>query len=301
MLPLVISNVSQIPDRWGFSRVHKHRQKRFRISRYGSLLKREIIIFLTLIAFPAWGERRVTTTTGNHINSGSYEKNESTRDKKYPAIPQDIQVPKSWETLIDPDHKDFWREGNHVPDAGFVEWATNPTIENAKLYLIRMNAKRDRLHLMVRQQEQANKELIEAGIIANDYNFLAEHFSADSNQKNNQSKSKLDQRAGHIWFYFHPTCNHCNRQAEILKGNPNVAPIQTGGDTLHNFPGLQKSLWAEKEDLKRYVSDGQVPVLVIYNEKTNKIASLKGVQSIAAINKVAVTLGRDDAKKGEKK
>ncbi|MCB9229697.1 MAG: hypothetical protein H6618_08810 [Deltaproteobacteria bacterium] len=249
-------------------------------------VKRYLALGLIASSITSFAGRRVTTNEGNTTKS---------------IAPKELTVPAAWEKLLDPNQKEFWSEGNHVPDAGFLEWATNPTVENAKLFLIRMNAKRDRLHVMVRQQEQANKELIAAGVIADDYDFLAEHFYSGKKEENQSSKDQLDQQASHIWFYFHPACQHCKRQAEILKGNPNVFSVQVGGETLHHFQGLQKSLWAEKDDLQRYVPDGQVPILIVYNAQTNKLASLKGVQSIASINKVAIALGSEATMKGGKK
>ncbi len=119
------------------------------------------VVIAIMLDGKSYADKRVTTTTGNVL------------ERSVVKIPSNLQVPEQWKALLNPQTDDFWNEGNFKPDQGFVIWAKNPTIENAKLYLIRMNAKRDRLHIMQQQQDQANKELIKLGVIANDYDFLA--------------------------------------------------------------------------------------------------------------------------------
>lgn len=224
-------------------------------------------------------DRRVTTNDGN-VNSPKAEV----------KVPANLQVPAEWRTLIDPTTEEFWSEGNFKPDAGFVLWAKNPTIENAKLYLIRMNAKRDRLHVMQKQQEQANKELIKLGAITNDYDFLAEATRSDPKV----ALSSINETQ--IFFLFNPTCPHCKRQAQILSGQQNVTPMQIGGTELLHFPNLPQSVWATKEDIDRYAADKEVPVLLVYDRKTNNMASVKGVHTLPEIDKIAKHLKTEVAK-----
>ncbi len=215
-------------------------------------------------------DRRVTTKDGNVQSQPQTVK-----------VPTDIAVPSEWKKLIDPSTDEFWNEGNFRPDTGFVLWAKNPSIDNAKLYLIRMNAKRDRLHVMQKQQEQANRELIKLGVIANDYDFLAQATSSDSKAP----LSSISQTQ--IFFLFTPTCPHCKRQGQILSGQSNVTPMQIGGKELLHFPNLPQSVWATKEDVDRYAADKVVPVLLVYDRQSNNMASLKGVHTTQEIDKVA--------------
>ncbi len=237
----------------------------------------QLLVLIGISATPTaiGAERRVSTTTGN------------VSPKSSPLVSSSLHVPHEWKSLLNPETDEFWNEGNFKPDAGFVIWARNPTIANAKLYLIRMNAKRDRLHIMQQQQEQANKELIKVGAIANDYDFLAGAFKADS--KTILSSSQETQ----IFFLFTPTCPHCKRQGQILSGRTNVVPMQVGGSQLHHFEKLPKSVWATNEDIDRYVADKVVPVLLIYNRKTNNITSIKGVHTINEIDKISYHLTKE--------
>lgn len=245
---------------------------------HGNLVWKRLVVIAAAFGGLALADKRVNTTTGNVI------------DRTAVRIPSNLQVPTEWKSLINPQTDEFWYEGNFTPDAGFVLWAKNPTIENAKLYLIRMNAKRDRLHVMQQQQEQANKELIKLEVIANDYDFLA--GATRSDQKIALSSINDTQ----IFFLFNPTCPHCKRQGEILAGQTNVTPMQIGGTELLHFQNIPRSVWATKEDVDRYASEKMVPVLVVYDRKTNNMTSLKGVHSLQEIDKVAKRLKEEVSK-----
>lgn len=245
------------------------------------LLRQWLPLVLLVTSEIAISERRVNTNEGNAV--------QTTRVK----IPPNLQIPPEWKPLIDPTVDEFWNEGTYKPDAGFVIWAKNPSIENAKLYLIRMNAKRDRLHTMIKQQEAANKDLIQQGIIANDYDFLSE--AIPSKQKSSLDHSKETQ----IFFIFNPTCPHCKRQAQILSGSKNTTPMQIGGGELVNFPNLPPTVWATSEDIELYAKDKVTPVLVIYSRKTNNVASVKGVHSIDEIDQIITKLRKEDTKNGK--
>lgn len=227
-------------------------------------LKVSNVLFLagTVMLLGSGTERRVTTQ--EHLS--------------------DLTVPNEWKPYLDPETDEFWTEGNHIPDKGFLLWAKKPTIENAKLFLIRMNMKRNLLHLLYDQQKQANIELIQAGIIADDYDFLSSAVNA-SMEKVSDLKHKLSDT--HIFFLFNPSCKYSQRQAKVLSGLKNVSPMQVGGEILHNFSGLPEAVWAEKQDIEEHTKDGSVPVLLIYNNKTNKMTKLYGFQSLSTIVKIA--------------
>ncbi len=249
---------------------------------WGRNIKWQVSLLIVLggITKPSFGDdRRVTTNEGNAYSSSLDVK-----------VPTNVPIPPEWKKLIDPTTDEFWNEGNFKPDTGFVLWAKNPTIENAKLYLIRMNAKRDRLQIMQKQQEQANKDLIKLGVIANDYDFLAQATRSDSKI----ALSSINDTQ--IFFLFTPTCPHCKRQGQILSGQPNVTPMQIGGQELLHFPSLPQSVWATKDDIDRYAKDKVVPVLLIYDRKTNNMVSIKGVHTLQEIDKIAKHLKTEVAK-----
>lgn len=242
--------------------------------------KRQFFAASCLVFLPpqAMAERRVNTNEGNAKSQASVK------------VPHQLPIPAEWQNLIDPTKDEFWSEGNFTPDGGFLLWAKNPTVENAKLYLIRMNAKRDRLHVMQKQQEQANVELIKLGVIANDYDFLAQAVGS----KPADLKLENDTQ---VFFLFKPECPHCQHQAQILalgSSSPqNIVPMQIGEGELYHFNGLPQSVWATKEDVGRYAKDKVVPVLLIYDRQTNNMAAVSGVRPIREIRKIADQLKKE--------
>jgi hypothetical protein len=255
-----------------------------KITKYNQFGKLSLFcLCLTTLSSAAFSDRRVTTNKGNT----------SSKTDSRVSLPSDLKVPLEWQKLIDPTQDDFWNEGNFKPDQGFLIWAKNPTIENAKLFLIRMNAKRNTLHIMQKQQEIANKELIKLGVIANDYDFLTQQTGKLS------QVIESDLKGVHIFFLFHPTCSHCKKQAQILSGRNNVTPMQVAGDSLVQLEGLPPSIWAEKEDINKYASNKVVPVLLIYSNKTNSITNLSGVHTLDEIKEVVRALEKKGGKNGQ--
>ena len=80
-------------------------------------------------------------------------------------------VQKEWIDLLDETTERFWREGNHRVDDGLLILLRNPSLENARNYLLRMDKKRNRLHEVYSFVEKANKQLLQEGKISDDYNF----------------------------------------------------------------------------------------------------------------------------------
>lgn len=240
-------------------------------------------LILVLIFQISAGDKRVTTNEGNVIPAPTRE--ELIRSNEFIKIPRGLNIPSEWEKFLNPAYEDFWNEGNFKPDAGFMLWARNPTKENAKRYLIRMNIKRNVIFKMQQQQEEVNRELIKQGIISDDYDFLKSQKSPiQTIQSLHPSKLTKDV---HLYFFFHPDCHHCKKQAENLKGSQNVIPLQVGGTVILNHDGLPKSGWAQKDDLKRYVPKGRVPVLLLFDHKQKKTLSVEGVYTIDEINVIA--------------
>ena len=213
---------------------------------------------------------------------GSTSARRVTTEKNLSSLPNVASVPKEWKPFLDPSNDDFWREGNHIPD--LLLWAKNPTKENAKLYLMRMNMKRNLLHKMYEQQKEANIELIKEGLIADDYDFLSQGIGQKSQTKTDLQTSLADT---HIFFFYSPTCMHSRRQADVLRGLQNVTPLQVGGNLLMHFNALPESLWAEKEDLEKHKIGKRLPVLLVYNNQLNKMLRLEGFQPIENIIKAA--------------
>lgn len=202
------------------------------------MLRLHSIILISLPLIAATPDNRVTTNKGNS-----------------PAIPT------QWQELLDPNHPEFWREGNHQPDAGFVLFATNPTPENAKLWLLRMDKKSKRLAKMQKIIEKSELELIANDEIS-DTNHRADAMMSAKNETE-------------IFFLFSPSCKYCQQQTTQLAGL-NVIPLQMYGEKIKHWPNFSPSHFADEKTKFRYQGKG-TPVLLIHNSKTNQLVELVGL------------------------
>ncbi|MFG1594132.1 hypothetical protein [Halobacteriovorax sp. CON-3] len=154
-----------------------------------------------------------------------------------------IKINKDY--LLDPKDDRFWREGNHVPDEGLLEWLKDPeSVEKAMNYHLRMSIKDKTMKTLRRVGEVAHRKLIESGQIKDVHNQMAYLREITKNHpiyKNEREKeslletkedsvvtsssgiSKEKQSSGKeksntfIFFMTDPNCPNCEAQAKILK------------------------------------------------------------------------------------
>lgn len=231
-----------------------------------------LFILLSMNAYAA----RVNTSEGNKLPSPSKEEIVKTADRI--QIPRELKIPENWLPYLNPAFEEFWSEGNHRPDTGFVLFARNPSVENAKLWLIRMETKAKYLQLMLNSVMLAQKELISSGVIKDRYNMVTTakalpHVKKDTNIS--VSKQEIDQIE--IFFLFSSKCPHCKALAQTLKSFNNVSPLQVDiQNELLNFENLAKTEIANEETINSYVKQGEVPVLILHDTKASNINILKG-------------------------
>ena len=209
-------------------------------------------------------------------------------------IPKNVSVPPEWIPLLNRAYEEYWMEGNHRPDAGFVLFARNPSKETAKLWLLRMESKAQNLEELFGYVKQAQTELVSSGLMPDRYNMV----NQPAPQAVPKSSSWVDPikasdsrkeafRDLQFFFLYSPTCPHCARQAQNLVGFPNVHPLQVTSGDLAKWPGLPVSEYATQETIQAYVRDGEqpgaIPVVAIYQPKTNQILKMKGVRSAQEI------------------
>lgn len=194
-------------------------------------------------------------------------------------IPSNVKIPQAWVGLLNPAYEEFWTEGNHKPDAGFILFARNPTKENAKLWLIRNEIKANYAKIMMNSILEAQRELVRDGAIKDRYNMVNPP-TKNNKKKNNVSAvdNKLSRDIG-VYFLFSPKCSYCHNLASNLKTLNNVQPLQVTKDELFNFDGLPESDYASPETVKSYAPDGAVPVLVLIDNKSKKASLIKGYRS----------------------
>lgn len=186
-------------------------------------------------------------------------------------------VPKEWQDLLNPKTTRFWKEGNHIPDEGFLLLAKNPNNkEYAKLWLLRNEIKAKYLAMIQKTVDTAQKELFLEGKLVDRYYQFKD--KAKKSKKRNFSPKISSNQLEKLNFYFiySSTCPHCKKLAKTLTKIPGVLPLQVDNNKLLNFKGLAKSSRASKETLSNYAPDGVVPVVVIHNPKTNSATKITG-------------------------
>jgi len=215
-------------------------------------------------------------------------------------IPKNIKIPAEWQPYLNPATEEFWTEGNHRPDAGFVLFARNPSKDTAKLWLLRMEAKAKELQILFPLIVEAQKELVKQGYMVDRYNMVKDSVgtsflpkvasdSLPSQELNTQLAQVAYQKAALpkqddlknviFYFLFRPGCVHCENLSKTLVGFPNVIPLQITTEPLVNFQGLAKSNYASPATVKSYDPTGETPYLIISNPKAKKVTLLKGEQS----------------------
>lgn len=227
------------------------------------------------------------------------EKSSSSRVNKLQKMLNTIDIPKGWENLINPDTDEFWKEGNHVPDAGFVKLAKNPnSVDDAILYLVRYEIKANRLEKIMKTVEKAQLILLKNGIMKDRYDELA-YLEGNLPSYNKVKKSTVPVNFDKgsfknlsYYFFFEPSCPHCKVLSKNLNGFKNVKPVQLGRAELHHFEGFEKTVRATQRDVNQYIPDGKYPVLLIVNSdaKNKRAIKLKGSKTIGEIMHASVQL-----------
>jgi hypothetical protein len=198
-------------------------------------------------------------------------------------LPVDVKVPPEWVPLLNRAYEEYWMEGNHRPDAGFVLFARNPSKETAKLWLLRMESKAKNLEQLFAFVREAQTELVRGGLMEDRFGMVTGSAKAQAlpAAKTASAPSATPEALSSVEFFFlfSPTCPHCARQAETLAGFPNVRPLQVTEGPVKDWPGLPPSDRATKETLETYLQGGGVPVTVIFHRASNRLVKLTGARS----------------------
>ncbi|MBC61729.1 MAG: hypothetical protein CMP11_04665 [Zetaproteobacteria bacterium] len=228
------------------------------------------------------------------FSTGASSKKTHNTAEDFSGFPKSLkEVPKDWKELLDPTTDKFWEDINgHLPEPGALKFFKSPTEENAKLYLIRMNIKRNKAKTFQKMIAKANLELIREGLIADDYGWV----ESDS-EKSSLHDLKRALKEFTVFFFFNPQCPHCEDQAKILKGLDNVFPQQIGGgEQKHHFEGLPKTEAAKKEDIEKFTK-GQVPTLLFVHTPSSKLTTVSGVLKAKEIIEIAEKLPKKGGNK----
>jgi hypothetical protein len=251
---------------------------------------RKYIAIATVVSGVSYAQdKRFNTNTGELLRPPTAS--EIKEGIKRTKISPELKVPDEWLPYVNPSFKEFWTEGDRKADAGFILFARNPTLENAKLWLIRMETKAAYTHQMWDLVEKAQKELIKDGVIEDRYGTLASLKTKLVNES--EDYGKLMPKDTIIYFVFNDTCPVCKKQAVMVlsKVKKYVKPMQivrNGVSTLAKLDGLNQSQWLDAETKNLYLkNDMVVPIMLIFNATTKKMTKLVGYKDLPDLVKAA--------------
>jgi len=254
------------------------------------------LILLLLISLPVSLFAEPNYNTGSsHFQLPPPTAQEIKKGKKAIRIPSNIEVPPVWQRLLNRTYVEYWREGNHLPDAGFILFARNPSLKTAKLWLLRMESKARNLEELLKYVTKAQVELVQKGLIKDRYKMVANNLGRSyptKLTKEIQTKKHNPKNLKELKFYFlfSPQCPYCRKMVMALQALPNVVPLQVTEGKLIHWEGLPKSERATKETKRAYLINNQVPLLVVYHTKSKKFMRLQGNQNLEAILEASSTV-----------
>lgn len=186
----------------------------------------------------------------------------------------------SWNKVLDPKNKEFFKEGDYTPPEAFMEIVRNPTDANLKLWFAYMDKKNQLSErLQVRMKEYLEKNTVKIGEVGKAY--LQERI-------NSLPKAEPDAKRFRFRMYFDSHCPHCKKMfgtlAELQSRGFMVEARQVDNDPrgLENLPiPVQK---ADPGELKEK-NIQSVPLLLVGDLSKKAIYRLTGYQSVSSIFK----------------
>jgi thiol-disulfide isomerase/thioredoxin len=183
-----------------------------------------------------------------------------------------------WKAHLDPNNKEFFREGEYTPPEPFMELVRNPTDENIKNWFAMIEKKNElSSRMMDRIQEYVAK---------NSAKLEPQSKAILVNAKESLQKSPPEASRYRFRFYFDSQCPHCKRMFET------VADLQSRGFYVEAFqvdnadvalPGMTVAVTkASKADLDKHKITS-VPLLLIGDLQKKLVYRLSGYQSTDSV------------------
>lgn len=179
----------------------------------------------------------------------------------------------AWEKYLDPNNKEFFREGEYTPPEPFMELVRSPTDENLKMWFAYIDKKNE---LASRLQEKVQEYVSRHG------GKIAEPEKADLlSQAATLPKSAPDAKRYRFRMYFNSQCPHCRRMFETLaalqaKGfSIEARQIDTDRELVQGPFPTEK---ATKDEIGEKKIES-VPLLLIGDLKRKVVYRLTGYQS----------------------
>lgn len=210
------------------------------------------------------------------------------------STPQPSAFP--WKAYLDPKNEEFFREGDYLPPAPFMEVARQPTPENLKNWFQYIDARHELLsRLQTKLNEYAEQrspggwasgELGKVG--GSSAEALAQTLSAKAAALGAQlpAKSELDPHDYFLRLYFDSHCPHCQKMiatAQALSERGFFLEYrQLDFDSQHPTALPVVATAASAQELKQYGIQA-VPVLLVGHLKQQRFFKIAGYQTESSV------------------
>ena len=195
----------------------------------------------------------------------------------------------SWNKVLDPRNKEFFKEGDYTPPEAFMEIVRNPSDSNLKLWFA-YNEKKNQLseRLQVRMKEYMAKNSVSLDDTGRAY--LQTKASA-------LPKTEPDTKRFRFRMYFDSHCPHCKKMfgtlAELQSRGFMVEARQVDNDPrgIENLPVLVERATPGEIKEKNIQS---VPLLLVGDLTKKAVYRMTGYQSVSSIFKTISQGGGSD-------
>jgi len=183
-----------------------------------------------------------------------------------------------WGKYLNPQNKDFFKEGDYTPPEPFMEIVRNPTDENLKLWFQYIDKKNK---LFQRLEEKIQNYSSHGKVILSDTEKIRTIQTLKA-----QSFVSPDATRFRFKFYFDSECPHCRRMfstvAELQQKGFLVEARQVDNKPLSNLPLEFPIERATSQELKEKKITS-VPLLLVGDLKEKTVYRITGFQTTKTI------------------
>lgn len=201
-----------------------------------------------------------------------------------PVVPEDVPAEFDWSAHLDPNRDEFFREGDYLPPAPFMEVSRRPNEQNIKRWFTYIQRKNE-VAARLQQKLQAYLRARGNGLPVDRPKPVPERLVADGGVADDVA----------IRFYFDSQCPHCRRMFAIV-GDLARQGVDIEGRQVDREPvppqlsSAVPILHVDGEDLAKHGIQS-VPQLLIASGSTGRLYRLSGYQDMESI-KAAIAKSR---------
>ena len=176
-----------------------------------------------------------------------------------------------WNKYMDPNNKDFFREGDYTPPEPFMELVRNPSDQNIRMWFAYMERKNELANRLAKRMEEYAQKSGAA---------MAKEAKEKIVQATKQIPTPADDfERFRFRMYFDSKCPHCKRMFETLNDLQDrgyfVEARQVDSGSLDQIKSHVPVVAATGGELKQY-NVTAVPLLLIGDLKNKKVYRQSG-------------------------